>query len=184
MENSLKNMEVLSAKETPMSLLNAHNTIKEITADLFTAEERRLSKVREHLIAANREQYPNRPHDGFTYKGKPYDPPNLISGKRVRVPLHPSLYDRMDNFLADESQIWTDRHQISQMLFSVLKSCESLQDIRDALPECLVGSLRYLRGLVRQRPPAYTLNTNPRILRQFEKLLPRIEFYSTARLLY
>lgn len=167
-----------------MPLGNAHEIIKKIIAALFTAEERRLGASREVLITANAEFYPGRPHDGFIYQGKPYDRANLVNGRRTRISLHFEMVSRMDAHLADEEKVWSDRHYISQMLFTVLQPCSDWQDIRDALPNCLVDTLPELRSYQRNRPEAYTIQSDTRTVRQFNKILPRIEFYATARLLY
>lgn len=165
-------------------LVSPHELIKTICAQLFVAEERRLERVKEELIRSNKELFPARPHDGFTYQGKPYFPANLTRGTRVRVPLHNNLVERADAYLRDMEQVWTDRHLISQILASVLRPCETLQDVRDALPNCLVDTVEEVKKLSRMRDEAYTIQNDPRTVRQFAKILPRMEFYSTARLLY
>lgn len=167
-----------------MTLSNSHEVIKKITTSLFTAEERRLGKVRESLIVANKEFYRDRPHDGFTYSGKPYDPVGLTRGARTRVPLHVDMTGRMEAYLSDLEQVWTDRHYISQILFTILQPCDSLQDIRDALPNCLVDTLDSVKRLPRVREEAYTIQNNTMTLRQYRKVLPRIHFYSATGLLY
>jgi hypothetical protein len=167
-----------------MSLTNAHEVIQRIARSLFSAEERRLEKVKDQLVASNKECFPDRPHDGFTYKGVPYDPSNLTKGARTRVSLHLSLSDQMDEYLEDKEKVWTDRHYISQMLFTLLHPCDSAQDIRDALPNCIVDTLDDIKQLRRVREAAYTIQDNKMNHRQYLKILPRMEFYATARLLY
>lgn len=162
----------------------SHEIIKRIMSNLFSAEERRLKEVLNGLVELNKSRYPDRPHDGFTFQGKPYDPSNLIAGRRVRVPLHVSLAPRMEQFLADHEQVWSDRHYISQLLFILLVPCTNLQDIRDALPNCISDTLPELKTYQRSRPEAYTIRDNIRSFRQYTKVVPRIEFYSTARLMY
>ena len=162
----------------------SHEFIKRIAAALFNSEERRLEKVREQLIRSNKELYPTKPHDGFTFGGKVYDPSNLVGGRRTRVSLHPRLHDDMNDYLKDYEQIWTDRHLISQILHVILKPCETVQDIRDALPNCLVDTLPELKHLHRTREEAFTVQHDARALRQFQRTLKRMEFYATARLMY
>lgn len=167
-----------------MPISNSHELIKRIVSALFTAEERRLEKVRADLIKSNKELYPDRPHDGFLYQGQVYDPVSLVPGKRARVSLHNSLIKDMDDYLKDLEQVWTDRHYISQMLFTMLHPCTDLQEVRDALPNCLTDTIPELKRLPRTRPEAYTIENNAMALRQYPKVLRRMEFYSTARLLY
>lgn len=167
-----------------MPLTNSHKIISAIVSSLFTAEERRLGGVKEQLISFNKECFPNKPHDGFSYEGSVYVPHNLVRGKPIIVSLHLSLTDAMDEYLSDIQRVWTDRHSISQMLFTLLSQCDSAQDIRDALPDCVVDTLPDLKRLARDKEEAYTLATNARNYRQYLKVLPRIEFYAMTRLLY
>lgn len=58
--------------------------------------------------------------------------------------------------------------------------------MRDALPECLVAqdqSGRY-KGLERTREAAWTLAGDKRALEQYEKILPSIEYYAAAHLIF
>lgn len=167
-----------------MPLVNSHEWIKKIAEGLFKAEERRLETIRDQLVASNKELYPNQPHDGFTYQGKVYDTSNLVRGVRTRVSLHLSLVYQMDKYLKDVEQIWGDRYYISQILFLMLQPCNSLQEIRDVLPNCLVDTLPELQGFQRTREEAFTITSNIRYERQYRKALARMEFYATARLLY
>lgn len=168
-----------------MALDNAHDIIKRVMINLFSAEERRLEAGVQTLIAANAEFFPQKPHDGFTYNGKPYDLAGLPKGgKRTRVSLHQNMVEQMEAHLQDHEKVWTERYFISQMLFQLLKGCNDLQDIRDALPNCITDTLEELKGLTRRKIPAYTLKPDPRLYRQYEKLLPRIEFYATMKMFY
>jgi len=167
-----------------MALSNAHEVIKRIAGSLFAAEERRLEKIKDQAITSNKECYPDKPHDGFAYKGMSYFPANLARGTRTRASLHPSLVDTMDEYLADIEKVWTDRHLISQMLVPLLMPCNDTQDIRDALPNCIVDTLEDLKTLPRLRDAAYTIQHDTRTMKQYLKTLPRIEFYACARLLY
>jgi hypothetical protein len=167
-----------------MPLANTHEVIKRIMSGLFSAEERRLASAKERILISNKEFYRDKPHDGFMYLGMPYDIQGLPRGPRVRVSLHRKLHDEMDTLLKDQQQVEMDHKIIGQLLGSLLLPCSSLQDIRDALPNCVVDTLDELKALSRTRPVAFTIQDNERLTRQFEKILPRIEFYSTTRLLY
>lgn len=165
-----------------METLTLHKRIKGIMENLLTAEERRLEKARVDLIEKNRKFYPDEPHDGFTYVGSVYDPPNLPRGPRKRVFLHTSLHPEMDALIKDREQVLSDRYVLSQLLFRLLAPCKDDQDIRDALPECIIDTTDLPR-MTRLREPGWTL-TSAQDQRQFKMILPRIEFYSAARMLY
>jgi hypothetical protein len=168
-----------------MSLTNSHDVINTLMVALFSAEHRRLTTEVDKLVEANREFFRDKPHDGFLFQGKPYDPSNLSSlGRKVRVSMSLHMNDRMEDFLRDKSQVDGDRKLISQILFPLIQPCSNLQDIRDTLPNCLVDVLPDLKGLPREQSVAFTLADNPRLFRQFENILPRVEFYAATRLLY
>lgn len=167
-----------------MPIANSHEVIKRIASSLFSAEERRLELIKERLIVANKELHPGRPHDGFTYEGKTYDPVGLPLGRRTRVSLHVRLVGEMVEYLKDLEVVWGDRYYISQMLFLLLSPCSSLQDIRDALPNAIVDTLDDLKHLPRTRPDGYTIENSTRTIRQYRKAVTRMEFYATMRLMY
>lgn len=167
-----------------MPLPNYHEIIKQICDNLFVGEERRILDAKARLVDKNKDKYPSQPHDGFSFMGKVYDTPGLVRGPRTRVALHRDLVPELEGILVDEEQIWGDRHHISQTLFQLIHFCDTEQDVRDALPECLVGFIPSLKQLSRYREEAYTLQNRPMLRRQYEKALLRIHFYSGTRLLY
>ena len=166
-----------------MALDNCHHVIKRIMAEVFSAEERRLSRIRDQLLQANKELHP-KPHDGFRYRGETFLPEFLVKGTRTWAPLHSSLIDDADDYLRDKEQVWSDRQMISQILYTLLINCNNLQDIRDALPEPLVSTLPELSHFKRTREPGFTILNSVRTKRQLDKMIGRIEFYTTARFLY
>jgi len=166
---------------------NSHQYITPILAALLTAEHRRLEAevVRMHL--ANKNAW-GKPGDGFVYKGEFYVPKGTPNGKRTILPLRDRLQSEMDDHITDRSIIENDGARIQQLLFKLLEPCGFTghmdQDIRDAIPECIQDLLpEQIRQLERMRPPVSLLK-HPRDFRFYEEVLPRIEFYSAARLLY
>ena len=169
-----------------MALVNTHQVLKHIESRLFAAEFRRLEAEKDRIVQRNKELNRDHPHDGMTYKGEFFAPSNLIQGGGARKTrsLHQQLVSEMEAFLADRAQVTEDQRFIRQILGVILKPCNSDQDIRDALPNCLTDTMDSLKGLRRTRDEAYTLEGNERLQRQYQQILPRIEFYATARLLY
>lgn len=168
--------------------MSVHPIIAAISAKLFEAEERRLNGV---IIELNRRN--KRAHeksitvDGFLHQGRYYLPRNVsvtVAGKgESKTPLHLSLYDDMERHLEDRRLVEEERKFISQVLYRLLRDCKTQQEIRDALPECLTN-LAGLTHLNRQQEPAWTLREDPRALRQYEEILPKMEVYCAARLIY
>lgn len=154
---------------------------------LFEAEDRRLNKI---LIQLNQDNKKLRDSkvDGFLYLGLPYLPKGIstvITGRtQCKQALHAGLVEAMERYLEDRLVVKEDRGFIQQTLFQMTRPCKSVQDLRDTLPECLVNLRQDLARYPRTRNVAWTIQDNPRALRQYEKILPRIEFYSATRLIY
>ena len=159
-----------------------HIVIDHIIETLFAAERRRLTGAVNDLCTANREAY-GEPLEGFHYQGQWYRYDG-VTGKLRRKVLHFTLFDRMDAFLKDKAAIDLDEQMIRQTLFQLLDPCQSEQDMRDALPNCLTDTLGDAARLPRQSAEAFTILDNPRAMKQYKRILPKLEIYSAARLLY
>lgn len=126
--------------------------------------------------------------DGFLYAGRYFQPTTgnlMIAGpKEAKSALHARLHQEMEDWLQQEQEVLANQRMISQTISVLLNPCKTLQDMRDALPECVVNGVPELAKLSRQNDAAYTIQNNPRALRQYEKILPQIEIYSVSKLLY
>ena len=163
-------------------MTNGHTFIDHICKVLFTAETKRLAKTISDLIDKNQALYFVYLH-GFTHAGEGFNREGL-TGALQRKTLHIKLWDEMNLFLADRKHIENDKKDIQQLLFKLLDPCFSSQDIRDSIPDCVLDTLpSYIRDLQRARNPTFFLN-HERDFRQYNKTLPKLEFYSAARLLY
>jgi hypothetical protein len=159
-----------------------HKVIDHIVDVLFAAEHRRLAHAVDDLCKANNEAYGEH-FDGFHYQGQFYRPQGL-KGQLKRKVLHLSLHPRMDLHLQDEASVKLDEQMIRQTLFQLLDPCRSEQDMRDALPNCLTDTLGESAKLLRQNDEAFTIRDNERAMKQYKRVLPKLELYSAARLLY
>lgn len=159
-----------------------HKVIDHIINVLFAAERRRLTRAIDDLCKSNQEAYGEK-LDGFHYQGRFYRPEGLM-GQLKRKVLHLSLFDRMDLHLADEAAVKADEQFIRQTLFQLLDPCKTPQDMRDALPNCLADALGEHSRLPRMNEEAFTIRDNPRAMKQYNKIRPKLDLYSAARLLY
>jgi len=161
--------------------------INELATKLFEPEVRRLLAMITTLNADNK-KLKDLKVDGFLYGGQFYMPSGVstvvLAAGQAKATLHFSLNSAMERWLKDRKTIQDDRDLIKQMLFLILKPCESEQDIRDALPECLVSLDPTLSQYERSNDHAYTISHDVRAMRQFEKFLPKMMLYSATRLLY
>lgn len=168
---------------------NIYPFIHTILQSLFSAEERRLKNFIFKMNERNNEAL-GQNFDAFAYQGKVYRCTTLLG--RVRSPtLHHSLQSDMDVYLIDAKAIEDDKEAIKQLLFRLLEPSGFTghfdQDIRDAIPECVIDTINShfpeIACLPRMRQPAFNLN-HERDFKLYEKVLPKLEFYSAARLLY
>ncbi len=168
------------------TVIKTHETISEMLSTVFLPEYRRLGNWIDRLCTQNREAYNDPELLGFIYDGKVYKPVATEEANHMikRRGLHGTLAENMEAYLKDLSVLMEDKAFISQSLFKLLDPCENDQDVRDALPNCLADTLPRLQGIARGRPEAWTIVDNERAMRQYKKILPRIEMYASARLLY
>lgn len=157
--------------------------IDDIITVLRQPEDRRLQASVDQLVARHMEvsgsQVP-----GFLYRGLPYRH-STASGRLAYAALDPSLYAKVEAHLASKRQVENDLQLMQQALVAVLRPCASEQDYRDAMPECLIHAVvPDMAKLPRERPEAYTLEPGSRAERQYLKALPKIEYLTTARLLF
>ena len=163
---------------------NHRAVIKKIITNLFMAEDRRLAKVIEEINKLNSEAYGEQSY-GFLYNGNFYLPATVSSaGRGHRGMLHMSLNDKMEAHLRDVKQIELDKDQIGQMVFKLTYQCTTLQELRDALPDCLTDTVPELKSLRRYMIEGWTVRNDWRALAQFKKLLPKMQMYSVSRLIY
>lgn len=167
--------------------MNNSELISDLLTKLFEAEKRRLKAVINELNSQNK-RLKNLAVDGFLYGGQLYMPSGVstvVAGPgQCKATLAFKLNDQMETWLRDHKTIRDDHDLIKQMLFRLLKPCISERAIRDALPECLVTLDRRFSTYCRSDPPGWPFENDPRAMRQFLKLVPKMEVYSAARLLY
>lgn len=162
---------------------NQHVLIDHIISCLFSSEKRRLENFIATMIDTNQEASGTR-LDGFHYQGTFYRREGL-RGQLVRKVLHLSLHRQMDDHLADAAKITSDEQEIRQTLFKLMNPCVTINEIRDTLPNCLTNTLPdWASRLDRVQEEAWSIQSDARAVRQYNKVLPKIELYSAARLLY
>lgn len=159
--------------------------ISELTEALFSAEYRRIEQSVKDLDRQNREIKGHTRH-GFMYGGTvfvPKDAPHLR--ERGGYPSLAFELNQRGNFLVkDQNLIDTDKKMVEQLSYLLLKDCQTLQDVRDALPESMVSLSPELTKLMRLREEAYIIRDNERAFRQFQTLSEKIDFYTATRMIY
>lgn len=161
--------------------------IDALVKKLFEAERRRLASIITALNSRNK-TLKGMTTDGFLFGGTYFLPSNVskvvVGAGQAKPSLHFSLVPEMNAWVHDAKFVNDDQDLIRQMLFRLLKSCRNLGEVRNALPECLVGLSDVLKQYPRADEEGFTLRGDERAERQFKKLLPKMEIYSAARLMY
>lgn len=78
----------------------------------------------------------------------------------------------MREYLEQAGKLLLEVHMVNQMVFRLVQGCKTYQDVRDALPECLIAMDKqgHLKSLQRTRKAAFTLDNDAMALRQYEKI--------------
>lgn len=153
---------------------------------LFEPELRRLQTVINKLVERNREQM-QIPDNWFLYQGKIYMATNIHtapSGRGSYPSLSMALSRDMDEYTREVKEFEMDKAQITQILFGLLQHCTTLQEVRNTLPEFLVPMSSLLDGLQLWNTGGCAAPQHERFIKQYQKMLPKMEFYAATALFY
>ena len=154
-----------------------------MVAALMDPEKERLTNLLERLILSN--QKLGGTMNAFYHLGIMYSVISVHHLRGIQVKnLDPALVHEFEVYLEDRDRYETDRKKLSQALSVVLPKCRSLQAIRDALPEALVGFIPQLRGMERMDPEGFLLRSNPMLHEQFKKASDIALYYIANRMVY
>jgi hypothetical protein len=169
---------------------NSYQWVDSIITKLFEAEDNYFDRLIVDLNRMNCE-VKKKSFRGFMHMGVRYIPRSerwSVRTGRVPTPLPSldfSLLDQSDKLTVHFNRVNLDKSQIRQILFELLCHCNTLQEIRDSLPECLVPLVPDVQSLPRFiQNQFYLVQGNKYFMRQYEKVLPKIEYYSTVHLIY
>lgn len=149
-----------------------------LVANIFAFEDARYKKEINDLIVENAQRL-GHVSLGFNYNGQEYG----WDGRPVKssTSLSSFLIPRMVQASQLRAQAENDRKLISQVLLQLVTACGPQdQDLRDALPECIVTNESFVPSYTqwpRTREPGWPLMGNERAYRQFLKITTKIEMY-------
>lgn len=167
-----------------VSRLNVSDIIVELVNKLFEHECRRLNKISDTIVQKNREISDDHP-DAFYYGGIYFSDHYTTIRRGVAIgKLDPSLIPEVTEYLEEEKRIRFDQQMVRQALALTLTGIETIQDLRDALPNQLAEMLEATKHLNRTRPEAFMIQDDPRKMKQYQKLREKVEYYSATRLIY
>lgn len=161
--------------------------IKKLIQEIFSAEDKQHIKKLDEILDANNITIQQQTF-GFNHLGINYGRGGTIPlGKWSMPALTLPLVPTMNEALRFRKTIEFDQQIINQTLIKLIQPCApgDVQAIRDTLPECVVQLDDWLgQGRDRTRPPAWTIENNPRDMRLYQKSLPKIEGYCAMKYLY
>lgn len=160
-----------------------YKLIQYMLVELFAGERRRLNATLAKIRDQNNEIV-GQELAGFLFEGEFYSPKGstVIRGAK-HTSLDIQLHEAARKYLKDKNKVEEDIGWIRQGIFQILSACSTIQEIRDTLPECLVKMVPDLIKLERTAPAGSSL-TDPLDREAFDHCLPKIQFYSAARLIY
>ena len=160
--------------------------VDSIVHQLFLPEERRHLSTIDRLVVENAQLGDER-RPAFIFQGTVYQASSEKGriSRGYRVPsLHALLVPKMMEFLVDVSAVRRDKQMIYQAITRLVKTATNGQHLRDALPDCLVQFVPEIAQLPRKNAFFQVHSGDARFLGQLQKILPTIEMYSAASLLY
>lgn len=164
---------------------NSKDWVDLLTNALFVAETRRIGGIIAELTNQNNMQKKT-DAIGFRHVGETFTIPGMKRMGRSPIPTLSFTLSKEGNDLLKERRVLEmDKSLISQVLFKQLYQCNTIQEVRDSLPDCLVALIPELAKIPRNMIDPLWINRNDeRAMTQYRKILPKIEMYSVGQLLY
>lgn len=161
---------------------------KAALSKLFMAEDRRIDKIIEDLTNENNSII-KRNALGFIHEGEFYFPRenrNILPTNKDRPALSFKLAGRAFKFTQEKQAYEIDVKLISQTLYRLSSESRNAQDFWDAMPECVKGFIDNpdLKKLPRTRECTYQIQGDEMAMRQYHRILPKMEFYSVTNMIY
>lgn len=154
--------------------------LSRILSEVFSADVKNFNKEIEAVVARNRELLGPTTDYGF-YFGQNWYSVGWARGRTTQS-LHPDLYPEMIRVEARKKKMDDDWKIMDQVLCRIIGPFHTYQDIRDELPEVLVSLVPTILGpYPRTREPASSIQSDPRALRQYQKVLDKIHSYVAMR---
>lgn len=158
--------------------LSRYELIQSLVEKLTAAEAKHLIGLESKLLAEHQEHYPRDKGffvDGFYFKG-----PNDFHYDTPRHSLKAELLERGRMLLESERQLNIDKDYFVQMFSVLFRRCQTMQEIRDAIPDILLPMMSpaYAK-LDRQKEDGWSMNPEP-----YKRLKDKIYAHAANRMLY
>lgn len=159
-----------------------NEVIEEIFTNIGEGDRKYISGIIDELIEKNATH--THSLDGFLHAGTFFS--NLPPKQHRLVkkfPLHRSLYDDGEELVRASKELARDTMRLKQGLSLLLRDCQDIQDIRDALPNAVRMVVPALAQYERTRPVAYTLREKPLLFDQYGETERLLQYYLSSRML-
>lgn len=170
---------------------NTSQWLDHIIKILFGPETRRIDKIITTLVNRNSALKGGETY-GFMFLGNVHVPSANKDifrmaygrGSNKQIPtLSFELNSEVSAYISDLHKVEADEAQIRQVIFKLIYQANSTQEIRDALPECVARLVfkdipRFIQD------PTWLIRNDPRGIREYERMLPKIEMYAMTQLMY
>lgn len=157
--------------------------VNALIKQIFSYEVDHLAQVLKNLVLQN--QSLGGTMNAFIYNGSIY---SVIDGRFLRgltvLPLHRSLLDEAESYTARKERVERDNRRAINSMSVVALKCTSRQDVRDVLPETLIGLVPELSQMERIRPEGFLLKHSPVLMKQYQDTLDLLLDYQANRLIY
>lgn len=156
--------------------------INDAVNGLMSEDDKRLKQMVADII---RDHVTLTKTDGFYFNGQVYTNLQGVAFKSIqKLPIHPSLKDRITEYAKQVIELKSDQAKISQGLAVLIRNCIDHQGVRNALPDLLIPTInnQSIQMLKRTLPEGHTLTSKLHIA-QYEKTMDRVYFYLGSRLL-
>lgn len=158
-----------------------------IVEHLFLADQKRVNKLILGFTDRISKVTGTRVYS-YRYQGSwqiPAEYRNTVKfSKMAPASVPPEMEAEASAIQRDYQTLVDDMASIRQLLTLLLEPCMTTQEMRDALPDCLAVLVPDLKSLSRRFEEAWSIRTDPRAMRAYTKLLPKIQAYAAGRLLY
>ena len=155
-----------------------------ITAiDKFLSEREEENENEEiSRITKSNNEIVDKNYSGFLYDGYYYIDKKAQIITINKISLDPSLNDRMKSLVKTRDLIKTHRQKSRQIITKLLRHCHTIQDLRDALPDCLLPALPDLKHTERTREEGWPLLDGKHNEKEWDEIRPLISSLAISRM--
>lgn len=161
----------------------ATDLVSDLVKSILEPDRKLLAKRFDEIIQRNNEILSVN-HRGFRFNNNFYEKGGQVMSKLNWEPsLSASLVEEVVALEEFRKQLNADQQAMREVFQRLVQSCKTVQEERDALPECVSTLDWRICNLKRVKPEAWTIQNDPIALSNYLKILPKIHTYCAMRLM-